>query len=124
MPDHDKLTNIEKKISELEPRIDTLEENYKRDVETILELLSKIEKKLTGAGLDNGHDVGIIVEIRDLKKENVAQKEEAKEFKRALGLIERKIEVFDRWKWFIGICLIGAGWILTHLPDLIQWVTK
>lgn len=128
-------SDIEGKIAELEPRIARLEECYERDIVAIHEILRKMEKKITGGGLDSD-EIGLVAEVRDLKREMSDNKRQLQEIEKNVcdikdgvndtkqltadvAALKLKIEKYEKYKWLILGGAMTIGWIIGNIGSIV-----
>ena len=139
----DKYINLEKKVNEIDSKQKILEERYQCDLENVYDILKKLEHRLVGGGLDSG-PVGLITEMRDLKREIgeytkqtfkiqttvdeiKSQLIPSQQVIKDIAEIKIKMEGFDRqrddynkYKYLTWGALLAAGWIITKVSPFIE----
>lgn len=140
MPQYESFVKLEEKISELEPRIQKLEDDYDRDIKSILELLRKIEIKVAGGGLEN-NEIGLITEVRDIKKEITAHKSQLNNIEKNVNeikdsfpknkqlindieIIKKQIREIMKYKYMIWGGFLTVGWMIMHYSGLLEIIKQ
>lgn len=138
---------LEDKIQDLEPRLRKLEENYVKDINRILDLLNKIEKRMIGALEDSG-EVGLISEVRDIKKEMSSYKIQLNQIEVSVSEIksnvtnvsslvkdiadlkirtdehDKKFALYDKYKYIAAGILLAIGWLLNKISPFLEALIK
>lgn len=136
MPQQEAFIKIEEKLSELEPRIQKLEDDYGRDIRAILELLKKIEIRVAGGGLET-NEIGLITEVRDIKKEIIAHKSQLDDIEKNVNEIKdslpknkqliddietlkKQMKEVVQYKYMVWGGFLTVGWMIMHYSGLFE----
>ena len=139
----DRYINLEKKVIEIDSKQKILEERYHCDLEKVYEILKKLESKLVGGGLDS-NNLGLTVEMRDLKREmeehtkqtvkiqatvdeiklqllpSQALIKDVAEIRTKLETHDAKLAVYDKYKWIVWGSLLTLGYLLNKISPFIE----
>lgn len=129
--------DIESRLADLEPRILKLETDYKRDISAILEILRKLEGRMTGE--IGANEVGLISEVRDLKREMSDNKSQldyiqqhiseikvnignTTELQRDVAILKEKVDKHEKYKWLVWGGLVTAGYLISNYKALVEFL--
>ena len=137
-------SKLEPKVVELELRLDKLENDYSKDIHSILRILKKIELRVSGGGLDDPEEIGLINEVRGIKRDIGNHKIQSEEIQKIVQeikcslpqikqLIEdidglkKKIRALEKYRWMLWGGFITLGWLVmsySGLGEIIKHIVK
>ncbi len=137
MPHQEDFNVLEEKVLEIEPRIKKLEECYERDIQSIFELLRKIEIRVAGGGLDDIQEIGLITKVRDIKMEIANQKIQLDEIEKNvfeiknnlpknrllmndIEILKNEIKDIQKYKYMAWGGILACGWMIAHYTGFIE----
>ena len=133
----DRFVNLEKKVDEIDSKQKNFEEQFHKELGDIHDILKKLEVRMIGSGLEDNGRVGLITEMRDLKREMTEHTKQMAEIKETVGKIKdqllpsqqlitdveklkAKAEEYNKYKYIIWGCVLAAGWIINQISPYLQ----
>ena len=144
----DRFVNLEKKVGEIDSKQKNFEEQFHKELGDIHDILKKLEVRMIGSGLEDNGRVGLITEMRDLKREMAEHTKQTAEIKETVGEIKEqllpsqqlikevaetksdlkdlkttygtKFDDLNKNKYVVWGCILALGWIINQIGPYLQ----
>lgn len=131
----DRYTDLEKRVSDIDSRQKALDAQYRKDLEGIYNILKKLEHKIVGGGLDDSENLGVVAEMRDIKREmgenniqTASIKKSVEDIQKQLlpsqqlsidvAMLKATVEGLNKYRWISYGFIVLSSLILSNIKSL------